>query len=295
MFTVIKYIFSYCLIFSLNAGEGTKNSPLVFALVPGQDSIILKEQGELLQKFLEHETKLYVKLLIPTNFITVVESLGTGRVDIAILNPFGFLLAEKKYLAKAILKGEYRGKSEYYSQIITHVDGPNQISELNNKTFAYVDPVSTSGYILPQKTFIENKIKFRETHFAGKHDAVVAMVYQKRVDAGATYHTLANEQGPQDARLLVQTQYPDVFKKVKIIKTLGPIPSEPIVVRKDLNPKIIQKMKDGLKKFASTENGKNTIFKLYHLDNFVDANNSNWDELKQTLDLIGESAEKYLK
>jgi len=295
MSTVINFLTFFFMSSFIYAGDGTKNSPLIFALVPGQDSIILKNHGEKLQKFLENETKLYLNLLIPTNFITVVESMGTERVDIALMNPFGFLLAESKYSAKAILKGEYRGKSEYYSQIITHKDGPKKLEDLNNKTFAFVDPVSTSGYILPQKVFIENKIKLKETLFAGKHDSVVSMVYQKRVDAGATYHTLPNESGPQDARLLVQTQYPDVFKKVVILKTMGPIPSEPIVVRPNLPLDTIEKLKAGLKKFAQTTEGKETLFKLYHLDNFIDAKNADWNELKKTLELIGEDPKKYLK
>ena len=51
-----------------------------------------------------------------------------------------------------------------------------------------------------------------------KHDNVVTMVYQKQVDAGATYYSPPDKTGEfLDARARYKNQYPDIFEKVKII------------------------------------------------------------------------------
>jgi ABC-type phosphate/phosphonate transport system substrate-binding protein len=53
---------------------------------------------------------------------------------------------------------------------------------------AYVDPSSTSGFILPKALLDQKGIKPSESVFAMRHDNVVTMVYQKQVDAGQ--HTM---------------------------------------------------------------------------------------------------------
>ena len=59
----------------------------------------------------------------------------------------------KKYDVEAIFT-VVRNNNEmtYKSQIITRKDsGINSLKDLNGKSFAFTDPASTSGYILPSK------------------------------------------------------------------------------------------------------------------------------------------------
>lgn len=274
---------------------GTEKRPIVMAMVPGLDSVVLKSQGEIIQKCLEKETKLIFKLTIPTNFVAIVEAFGTKRVDLALMNTYGYILARQKYNATARLIGTYKNKSEYWGQIITRIDGPKSIQELNGKTFAFVDPASTSGYILPSKLLDDEKIKLKSSIFAGKHDFVVSMVYQGRVDAGATYHTLPDNGEPQDARLLVKTQYPDVLEKIKILKILGPIPSDPIVLGDHVNKKVQDKIVIGLMNCTKKQDVKDAFMKTYHLDNVVEVNDGRWDEFRATLKAMGKNPEDMVK
>lgn len=281
MFILIK-IFTLFIQFNSFSSEqiGTVDRPIVMAMVPGQDSVILAENGKIIQKCLEKNTLYHFKMLVPNNYIAVVESFGTKRVDVALMNTYGYILASTKYKASAKLIGTYKGKDQYMGQIITHVDGPKTIQDLNNKTFAFVDPVSTSGFILPSKLLQDENIKLKEHIFAGKHDAVVSMVYQKRVDAGATYHTPNDGPTPEDARKLVLTQYPDIFKKVKILKLTPPIPSDPFVFGAHLNSDTILKIKNALLKCATNEDVKVALLNTYHLDGIKEATDSNWDQFR---------------
>lgn len=274
---------------------GTIDRPILMAMVPGQDSVVLNEQGLIIQKCLEKETNLIYKLIIPNNFIAVVESIGTKRVDLALMNTFGYILAREKYQATARLIGTYKGKSEYYGQIIARNDGPKTMKELNDKTFAFVDPASTSGYILATKALEDEKIKLKSSIFAGKHDAVVSMVYQGRVDAGATYHTLPDNGVPQDARTLVLTQYPDVMEKIKILKVVGPIPSDPIVFGAHVEKSLQDKIANAIKVCAATPEGKEAFMKTYHLDGVKEIEDNRWDDFRQILKSMGKSPSDFIK
>jgi phosphonate transport system substrate-binding protein len=262
---------------------GTESNPIQFALVPGQDSVVLIKNSEPLKKWILEQTGLHVKIQVPTSFISVVEAIGSKRVDLAIMNTFGYILAHEKYGAEALLIGVNGTRAEYWGQIITKNPKIQSLQDLNGKKFAYVDPASTSGYILPAKLFKDEKIKLGETVFAGKHDSVVTMVYQGRVDAGATYHTPPDNGEPQDARRLVVAQYPDVYEKVRILYITNPIPSDPVVFRKDLPVEIRNKLIVALKGFSSTEDGKKALRNLYMLTGFKDCTDQTYDPVRKML------------
>lgn len=268
---------------------GSLDNPIKISLVPGQDVGVLIDNGNILAEYLKKETGLHFQVKVPTNFIAVVETFGTKRTDIAIMNSFGYLLSHQKYQTHVRLVGTNNGRAEYWGQIITAKPEIKKVSDLNGKKFAFVDPASTSGFILPASFFKKNNIKLAETVFAGKHDTVVSLVYQKRVDAGATYHTPPLENEPQDARKLMVTQYPDVFKKIRILEKLGPIPSDPVVFAKDFPKNLEDKIVQALIEFSKSENGKQALLKLYNLDGFKIINDEFYNPLRTMIKEIGKS------
>ncbi|MGE5084682.1 MAG: phosphate/phosphite/phosphonate ABC transporter substrate-binding protein [Bacillota bacterium] len=274
---------------------GSESHPVQFALVPGQDTAVLMENGKLLEKWIHEKTGLFIKIQVPSNFVAVVEALGSQRVDVAIINTFGYILAHDKYGATARLIGENLGRSQYWGQIVTSNPKIKTLKDLNGKKIAFVDPASTSGYLLAAKLFQDEKVQPGEVVFAGKHDSVVTMVYQGSVDAGATYYTPDEDGKPQDARRLVLTQFPDVFEKVRILKLTGPIPSDPVVFRKDLPPDIQMKLIAALKSFSSTPEGTAALKKLYHLTNFKDCTDKDYDSVRKLLLELGKSAQELVK
>ncbi|WP_413569274.1 phosphate/phosphite/phosphonate ABC transporter substrate-binding protein [Bdellovibrio sp. HCB117] len=274
---------------------GSKHHPVQFALVPGQDAVVLSENGKLLERWIQQQTGIYVKMQVPVNFIAVVEALGSQRVDVAIMNPFGYILAHQKYKAEAFLMGVNRGRSEYWGQIITKNPKIRSLADLNGKKFAFVDPASTSGYVLPAKLLKDAKVELGEIVFAGKHDGVVTMVYQGRVDAGATYHTPAEDGVPQDARRLVISQFPDVYEKVRILEKTGSVPSDPVVFRKDFPAELRAKIVDAMKSFSSTPEGEKALKNLYHLTDFKDCTDKDYDHVRQILLDIGKNVQDLVK
>lgn len=261
---------------------GSRGNPIKLYFTPSVDADTIASNSTDFIKFLEAETGYYFQTGIPTNYVAVVEAFGSARADIGVMNSFGYLMANEKYGATAKLRVLRYGHDYYQGQIIAHVDSTiKDIKDLEGKKFAFTDPSSTSGYMFPLKIIKDNNVTLGNQTFAIKHDNVVTMIYQKQVDAGATYYSAPSEEGKiRDARERVKTQFPDVEDKVKIVAITEKIPNDPFVFRKDLDPVITEKFIAAVKKFIATDAGK-TIFKnIYSVEGIIDTTDADYDGLR---------------
>ena len=291
---LLAVVFSSCV--RERAPLGTEKNPIKFFFVPSIDTELIQEKVKFLKKYLEKETGYFVDVLVPTNYITVVEAFGTKRADFAVINTFGYLLAHKKYKAQVALVITRFKLSTYRSQIIVRADGPiKTVKDLEGKKFAFVDPASTSGYMLPTYFLKKKNIKLGDTVFAKRHDNVVTMVYQGQVDAGAAFYSPPEKGAIQDARRLVRTQYPDVEKKIKILTLTDAVPNDPVIYRYGLEEGMKEKVIGTLLKYMDTVEGKDVLHSLYGFTGMKKADNSTYDEVRSMLNMIGEDPEKLLK
>lgn len=276
---------------------GSKNNPVKLYFTPSVDSDTITSNSTHFLKFLEQETGLVFKTGIPTNYVAVVEAFGSKRADIGVMNSFGYIMANSKYGAEAKLRVIRYGHDYYQGQIIAHVDsGIKSIKDLEGKKFAFTDPSSTSGYMFPLKIMKDASVNPSNTTFAIKHDNVVTMVYQKQVDAGATYYSAPSSSGEiRDARSRVKTQFPDVEEKVKIITTTEKIPNDPFVFRKGLPTEITSKFIAALKKYIATEGGKKVFRNIYSVDGIIETTDADYDGLRSMIKSVNIDIEKQLK
>lgn len=214
-----------------------------------------------------------------------------------VMNSFGYLLANEKYGAEAKLRVIRHGEPTYKGQIIAHVDsGINEVKDLQDKRFAFTEPNSTSGYMFPLKMIRDAEVQLGNTTFASKHDSVVTMIYQRQVDAGATYYSPPAEDGTiRDARARVKTQFPDVEEKVKIVAITEEIPNDPFVFRKDLPAEITAKFIAAVKQYISTPDGQQAFQNIYSVEGVVDTVDSDYDGLRAMIKAIDLDTEKLLK
>jgi phosphonate transport system substrate-binding protein len=272
--------------FCSDAPVGSKSRPFTMYFVPSVDAQKIATSSEGITKFVAQyvsqklygkDEGFYVKGAIPASYIAVVEAFGTKKADFAAFNTFSYVLAKdiKKYPVEAVFLTERNdGEITYKGQIIARADsGIKSLEDLKGKKFAYTDPASTSGFILPAKLLRDKGIELSDSVFAQKHDNVVTMVYQKQVDAGATYYSSPEEKvvdgrkvsSITDARARVKTQFPDVEDKIRVIGYTQEIPNEPWVIRSNLfedaaeNKKIKDLVAEGVLEFTKTEPGKQAL------------------------------------
>ena len=270
---------------------GTEGNPIRFFLVPSVDAQMLESKGVLVQRYLEKHTPYKYRFAVPASYVAVVEAFGTRRADVAALNTFGYLVANERYQTEARIAFVRHGSETYSAQIVARADGPiNSVEDIDGRRFAYVDPASTSGYILPARLFRERGITPSDTVFAKRHDNVITMIYQGQVDAGATFYTPPQDGKIEDARRLVLTQFPDVEEKIKIVELTDEIPNDPIVFRAELPEEMKESIVSALLQYMETDEGKDTFRALYGISSMVRTTDSRYDEVRKMLLDLGRSA-----
>jgi phosphonate transport system substrate-binding protein len=259
-------ISSICLFLLLGActvksEKGSEKNPIMISLVPSKDTKSLMISAQELSAWLSKETGYHFEISIPTSYIAVVEAIGGHRVDIAYLNTTNYFLAQEKYGAEVqFITLNIDGNSQYKGQFLVRSDSKiKKLEDIQGKKIAYVDPTSASGYILPAYQLKQKGIKPAEAVFAGKHDSVVSMVYQRQVDVGTTFYALPEKGEPMDARRLVATQYPDVWDKIRILDFTVSLANDALVFRRDLEPAIKDKLVLAIEKWIVTPEGRITL------------------------------------
>lgn len=159
--------------------------------------------------------------------------------------------------------------------------GIEKLANLKGKTFAFVDPASTSGHLYPKRLLLSEGFDpqafFSKAVFAGSHNAVVLSILKGEVDGGAAY---------EDARAAVAKSFPEVFEKVKIIAYTQNIPNDVVAVRKGLNPALKKNIKEGLKYLAQTPDGSKVLKKVYGISGLADLD-SFFDPVREAGELLG--------
>ena len=159
----------------------------------------------------------------------LAKSLANGETDLALMGPWGYVLANHQAGTQAIATILYDGKPEYFAIMITHPDsGIDKPADLKGRSFAFGDKGSTSGYLIPLHYLMTQGIT-PENYF-GKvvhtsHQAIETQVTQGVLDAGADYNrnrTAMIEQG------LIKPE------RSKIIWTSAPLPNDAFAVSKAL-------------------------------------------------------------
>ena len=102
-------------------------------------------------ELLNKETGLHFKTSVATSYAAVIEAMGAGKVDIGWLATFSYVLAKDKYDVELLLIVQRFGSPFYRGQIMVRSDsGINSLKDLKGKSFAFVDPASTSGHLYPK-------------------------------------------------------------------------------------------------------------------------------------------------
>lgn len=272
----------------------------VIGFVPSENSDVVKTNADNLAKMIKEQTGLRVKIFISTSYNTLIEAMKAKQIDFATYPPFAFTEAEKIANAKLLLKTVRDGKDYYYSAIIVRRDsGIDSIQQLKGKTIAWAQPTSAGGYIFPKASLIKNRILlddqdksfFGEELNAGGHDAVVLSVFNKKVDAGATFaNDNENISGAWDRYL----KNPEDQKMIKVVYYTEKIPMDVFTVREDFevsHPDITKKLQDFLLNITNTEEGKK-IIKSFDREKFVLAKPEEYDIVREAGKILNVKPEK---
>jgi phosphonate transport system substrate-binding protein len=189
-----------------------------------------------LAKYIQAQTGIPVKISVPSSFSKLMAAMVIGQVDFAYMGPNNYVEAHRLAGAEAVLiELSPEGKPGYYSVLIaSKKSGIKNLDQARGKTFAFTDPDSTSGFIMPNIYFVHERKEplssfAGKTEMAGSHIAVVEGVLKGKYDVGAT-----NDMDLAKAATSLKTK-PSQFV---VLWKSELIPGAPFVARKGLKPEV---------------------------------------------------------
>ncbi len=207
---------------------------LTVGLIPSEDSRAMIANSQKMMDMLSNALGMPVKPFVAADYNGVIEALRSKRLDVAYLGPFSYVLGASvaDIEAFAVAETKKAGRTFYHSQVIAHKDsGIRKVADLKGKTFAFVDPSSTSGHLFPKaglmKAGFNTDKDFGRVIFSGSHDSSAIAVQNKKIDACAIADRILDAAIAKG--LAKREDLVEVWKS-------DPIPESPTVWRRDLSP-----------------------------------------------------------
>lgn len=282
----IKKIVLLSLIFiiglSLIGCNKEKEKVIKMGFVPLRDGDKLIESVEPLAEMLTEEIGTKVEAFTATNYVGVVEGLGSGQVDFGIIPPLAYVLANKESDAKVILTAlNKEGEATYRSQYLVRDDSNiNELKDVKGKKVAFVDPSSTSGYLFPGADMISKGIDLEKDitySYSGGHDKSIQLLLNGDVDIAPTF---------VDAREKFTNEFPEAMDKTKVLGYTADIPNISVTLRGDMNDEIGNKIKTALIKIGNSEEGKKLLGELFNIYGFEEATDEDYQIIKDTAKIM---------
>jgi phosphonate transport system substrate-binding protein len=178
------------------------------------------------------------EIQVTTDWAGLAVALANDQADIAWMGPWGYVLANNEGGAQAIAMVKYDGKPTYHSIVVARPGlGIRKFpDDAKNKSISFADAGSTSGWLIPTYWFKTQNID-PKTYFhyrdGASHPANEIAVATGQVDLATDYDRNRNamiEKGTiaRDATAIVWTS--------------EPLPNDPLVVRKSLDPNLVARV-----------------------------------------------------
>lgn len=245
---------------------------ITLAIQPTAQASDIESQAKELEQFLEQKTGYDVQIYVPTSYAGVVEALRFGKADMAFMSAWPSYLAVQKAGAtlelaevrEVVIGDTLTAETYYYSYWVVQKDSPyNTLEDLRGATAAFPSPLSTSGYVTPMKSLVEEglvtveegkeidpKAYFSDVVFAGGYGQAWEALKNGRVDVSIIAGDVSEK------------LYREVIDNTKTVHEQGPIPSHGVVFSKDMDSDAKAKVKAALLEMGKDDSTKQIMRKL---------------------------------
>jgi phosphonate transport system substrate-binding protein len=255
-------------------------TPLRFGTTP----VFLNEQVAMLarwQRHLEERLGRPVKFVQRGSYREIVDLLLNDSIEVAWLCGHPFVLYESRLSMIAVPR--YRGQMLYQSHLIVpdRDRTTRRVADLRGRVFAYSDPLSNSGYLVPRAELAREGHQpdtyFRRTFFTYGHRKVIEAVRAGLADGGAVdgyvWDTLVLQQ-------------PASVAGVHVVWRSPPHGFPPVVARRNGSAREARELASALFDMEHTAAGRGVLAQL-NLDGFGEPVPGQFDSirrLQQTVD-----------
>jgi len=230
---VMTLLITVVFTFSASAQEADWPEVIEMGAIPAESASNLSDRLTPVIEALEAELGVEIKIRNASDYRGVIEALNAGKIDFAKLGPKSYIEAKDNYggVEPIVKPINMNGSGGYRSCLISNTETDIYTPEgAAGSLFAFNDPNSTSGYLVPMMLFMQQlNVKpeeyFEKVTFSGSHEASILSVANSQVEAAST--------NLEDIRRAVQNERIDEAN-IRVIWVSDLIPNDPMVVRSEL-------------------------------------------------------------
>lgn len=259
---------------------------ITYAYLPQFSHRTSFERHHQLIEYLRRETGLPIEQVFPDTFDEHMKMVGQGKIDISFSNPAAYVKIAHRYSARAFARViEPDGKADFRGQIICRKDNQTIriLDDCRGKRWIAVDPSSAGGYMFALGHFYEHGIRredFAEIAFApgpgGKSEKVVLAVHAGKYDIGSV----------REGTLSVVSDKIDV-SEIRVLAHTRWYPGWVYAARKDLDPHVIDKIKEALLKLDRNNPEHRKILGAASINSVIPSYDKEFDAVRSLLIKVG--------
>jgi phosphonate transport system substrate-binding protein len=201
-------------------------------------------------EYVKQKLGVELELFLSAEYAGVIQAIGAKQLEVMDMGASGYAAAfveTKGAVEPLVVPTNPDGTTGYYAVAFVRTDSPyKSLDDLKGKTWAWVEPNSSSGYLFPlvgfRKMGIDPEKHFGKVVFSGGHEQGIIGVLDKAYDGAITWTNDVEKHTRGGLHMMLSR---GVLKKedIRIIWVSDLIPNPVIAIRSDV-PK---QMKDDLK------------------------------------------------
>ena len=244
----------------------------------GLTAAVVRENLDLYERwaaYLGRKVDRPVQFVQRRTYREAMEMLETGEHDFAWICSFPYAKYRDSKIFGLMAVPVFEGKPLYRSYIIVHKDRSfRTIGDLEGRVFAYADPDSNTGYIVPRQMLVDLERNpdsyFRHTFFTYSHTESIEAV-AARVADGAAVDSYVWE--------VLNRRRPRLTAKTKIIQRSESYGFPPLIYRIGVDPDVRARMTDAFLTMDKNPEGRALLAELM-LDRFITALSNLYDNVR---------------
>lgn len=254
--------------------EGTNANPLVLGIVSETGDPKALDAAKEAIKSVQNLTGFVIKVKSYPSYILLLSDMAFKQVDMAFLPPLTYLYASQMGYAEAGMLTNHFGVYQYGIRFYANVAakftlfydpgsdrstaGPaTALKQFTGKQPCWVDPLSSSGYLVPLGILMNDGYKVKDGAFLTSPVGVIRALYITGVcDFGATFATT----GDPRTSTAVSADLTDVMNRIVVVWQSDPvIPNLNLSFHPSIKADMRQDIMFGFKDLVKDDNGRSAL------------------------------------
>ncbi len=255
------------------ARVSAKTGGLLIGIEPEHNIFDQIERYRHLAGYLSDQLGLKVRLTIMSRYGEVIKRFKSRQLDGAFLSSFTAALGIREFKLEPVASPvNLAGKATSRGYIFVRRDsGIRTVNDMRGKSFVFVDPATTEGYLFPMAFLRRHGVKDRHSFFSrcwfsGSHASALFAVLDGRADIGAAKDTAFNKQIASD---------PSIQSELRIIAESPPVPEVTLCLRDDIPAGLRRRILAVLLNMKNTAKGRQVLKKFEAL-RFIKASDADF-------------------